>query len=63
MAVRAFIRDLNGKPAIHAGITGPEGRHVKVTVDGETLILTANEWGGLLVWGGPFPPGTSSRYP
>jgi hypothetical protein len=62
MNVRAFIRDLNGKPAIHAGITGENARSVMVIVEGETMTLTANEWDGLAVWGGPLPEGTSSRY-
>ena len=63
MGARAFIRDLKGKPAIHAGIAGPDGRQVMVTVEGKSLILTASQWNGLLVWGGPLPAGFSSRYP
>jgi hypothetical protein len=63
MGTRAFIRDLKGKPAIHAGITGNDGRQVIVIVEGERLILTASEWNGLLVWGGALPEGCSSRYP
>jgi hypothetical protein len=61
--IRAFIRDLKGKPAIHAGTAGHDGTQIVVTVDGETIILTPSEWEGLLVWGGPLPAGFSSRYP
>ena len=60
--IRAFIRDLKGKPAIHAGITGQSSRQVCVNVEGEILILTANEWDSLPVWGGPLPAGVVSRY-
>jgi hypothetical protein len=60
---RAFIRDLKGKPAILVSTTGPDGSHVTVIVEGETIILTAGEWNGLLVWGGALPDGYSSRYP
>ena len=62
MGVKAFIRDLNGKPAIHAGTTGHNDRQVMVLVGGKTRVLTANEWNGLLVWGGALPAGISSRY-
>jgi hypothetical protein len=61
--IRAFIRDLKGKPAVHAGLAGPDNRHVRVIVEGETITLTASEWNGLLVWGGALPDGLSSRYP
>jgi hypothetical protein len=60
--VRAFIRDLKGKPAIHAGIAGQNSRQVSVNVEGEMFILTANEWDSLPVWGGPLPAGVVSRY-
>ena len=61
--IKALTRDLKGKPAIHVGITGADGRQVITLVDGETNILTASEWNGLLVWGGELPDGYSSRYP
>ena len=62
MGVRAFIRDLKGKPAIHDGVTGNNSRDVRVKIGSKTLILTANQWDSLPVWGGALPDGIVSRY-
>lgn len=55
---KAFVRKVDGKPAIWSGVSGPDAK-VLATVGDEQRTFTQEEWDKLPVWDGPMPTGVA----
>jgi hypothetical protein len=52
---KAFVRNLEGKPAVITDYSTDRDGKVTVTVEGEQVRLTKEQWEKLPLWTGSFP--------